>query len=43
MKLLLGVFASLGMAGNQRPGQCPEKIPNQPNFEAARYFGMWET
>ena len=41
MKLLFGILSNSVLA-NERPGSCPE-IPNQPNFDAARYLGQWET
>ena len=41
MKLTLSIFSSSILA-NEISGPCPE-IPNQPNFDAARYLGQWET
>ena len=41
MKLTLSIFSSSILA-NEIQEPCPE-IPNQPNFDAARYLGQWET
>ena len=50
MKLSWGLLAcsALGQrpAGgpfNERPGQCPEEFPNQPDFDPERYLGVWQT
>ena len=34
------VFQTHVLAGNIRPGSCPE-LPLQPNFEIDRYMGQW--
>jgi len=38
----LGLLSTSAFGFNERPGLCPE-IPNQPNFDAEKYLGIWET
>ena len=42
MKLLVGLLSTSVFGFNDLPGQCPE-LPNQENFDAVRYLGIWET
>ena len=43
MKLSWGLLASSAFGFNERPGQCPEELPNQPDFDVERYLGVWQT
>jgi len=49
MKLSWGLLASSALGQrpvgpfNERPGQCPEELPNQPDFDPERYLGFWQT
>jgi len=42
MKLQFGLLSTVYGASKVLPGQCPE-LPNQENFDTARYLGLWQT
>ena len=42
MKLFAGLVSAALSAEPILPGKCPE-LPNQENFDTARYLGFWQT